>query len=279
MDLSKLSNEELLKLKTKFAGEVSKKTCGTSSSESSVQVANSAPIKKERKEEVYDFNKLDFSVKNIDKKLTYEWFLNKHYAHRIPAIIIYSYGLYNKNNILQGVCTFGMSANNSLNNLLGNYRCIELNRLIVNELLPKNTLSFFVSSCLKLLPQPITVISYSDSGQGHHGYIYQALNWLYTGMGCGDIEFRKDGKMYHRKVIFNRLGTGSIENAIKNGYEPIKVTPKHRYLMFLGNYKQKKEMRAALKWKILPYPKGDNINYDASYEIKGLNINKKGKAQ
>jgi hypothetical protein len=57
--------------------------------------------------------------------------------------------------------------------------------LIVEDNLPKNSLSFFVSSCLKELhrelKEPLCIISYSDPNAGHHGYIYQATNWLYTG--------------------------------------------------------------------------------------------------
>ena len=218
-----------------------------------------------------------FIVKEIPKQETYEWLLYKHYAHRIPGIIIYAFGLFDKNNNVLGVCTFGLGANNSLNHIIENYTCLELNRLVINDELPRNTLSFFVSQSLKLLPSPAIIISYSDTGKNHHGYIYQATNWIYTGLGCGDTEFIKDGKTWHRKHLYDIFGTGNIKNAIKHGYQPIKVAPKHRYLMFLGNKKQKKEMIELLKWEILPYPKGDNSNYDASYEIKGLKINKKGK--
>ncbi len=48
MDLSKLSIEELLELKSKFAGEVSKKTCSDSIGKSKVQDLNPAPIKNEK---------------------------------------------------------------------------------------------------------------------------------------------------------------------------------------------------------------------------------------
>ena len=39
-----------------------------------------------------------------------------------------------------------------------------------------------VSKCLKLLPRPMIIVSYSDTRQGHNGYIYQATNWIYTGL-------------------------------------------------------------------------------------------------
>ena len=156
----------------------------------------------------------EYKVIPIPSGQTYDWLLNKHYAKRIPSIS-YAFGLYDNNNDLQGVCTFGMTANNNLNEVVTDCKTVELNRLVVNEGLPKNTLSYFVAGSLNLLPQPIIIISYADSGQGHRGYIYQATNWSYTGMGKDDYEFIKGNRQYHRKMIYDLLGTGSMENATK----------------------------------------------------------------
>jgi len=159
-----------------------------------------------------------------------------------------------------------MTANNNLNEIVKGVKAIELNRLIINDDVDKNTLSFFVSQSLNMLPKPMVVISYADSGQGHNGYIYQATNWIYTGLGKGDYEFKKNGRQFHRKNIYDLLGTGSLENAKKNGYEVVKVEPKHRYIFFIGSKKQKKKMINQLSWKIQPYPKGNNKRYDSSYK-------------
>ena len=208
-------------------------------------------------------NKL--KVKSIDTFQTKEWFLRKHYAHRMPPIS-YSFGLYN-NNELVGVCSFGdCGGSTNSHTLIDGYKVNELNRLIVNEGLEKNSLSYFVSHCLKLLPKPMAIISYSDISMGHHGYIYQATNWTYTGQTKGDYEFIKSGRQYHRKSIYDLLGTGNIENAIKNGYEVIRGTAKHRYFYFLGNKRQKKEMIELLKYSKCTYPKGENKRYNASYK-------------
>ena len=40
---------------------------------------------------------------------------------------------------------------------------------------------------------------------------------------------------------------------------------KHRYFMFLGDKRQKREMNKLLPYKIEPYPKGDNVRYDSSF--------------
>jgi len=59
-----------------------------------------------------------YKVIGIDKFLTKEWCLRKHYAKRIPSVIIYSFGLYNNENTLQGINTFGLAGNYNLAVLL-----------------------------------------------------------------------------------------------------------------------------------------------------------------
>ena len=47
-----------------------------------------------------------------------------------------------------------------------------------------------------------------------------------------------------------------------------KGSGKHRYYYFLGDKRHKREMKKMLleRYKILPYPKGENSRYDASYK-------------
>jgi len=204
-----------------------------------------------------------YRVQSIKKEECKEWFLHKHYAHRM-ANIIYAFGLY-CSNVLCGVCSFGPAPNINTNNIVGDVKVYELNRLVINQDTPKNTLSFFVSKALISLPTPTCIISYADTGRGHHGYIYQATNWIYTGESSpgGATEFEKDGIIYHARNLYG-------ENYDKNKFmfTPIPRSPKHRYFYFLGSKKQKKEMLSKLPFAVLPYPKGDNKRYDASYEVR-----------
>ena len=134
-----------------------------------------------------------FTVKPIKRYETHDWFLNKHYAKRVPSIT-YCYGLYDANKVLQGVISFGSPASKPLvvGAFKGKYQedFLELNRLCVNENLEKNVLSFFVSQSIKLLEKPKVIVSYADTSQSHHGYIYQATNWIYTGLSDKRTEWR-----------------------------------------------------------------------------------------
>jgi hypothetical protein len=210
-----------------------------------------------------DFIIVDAQVLRIKPEETYDWILNKHYAKRLPNIM-YAFGLFIEKYMI-GVVTYGITPCFNLNNIAGQ-KAIELNRLCINDNAKKNSASLLISKSLKMLDKPCVVISYSDTDMSHVGYIYQATNWIYTGTGGGDIEFKKNGITYHRKAIFGLYGTGSKDEAIKNGYEPIYVGKKHRYLYLLGTRKQKKEMLANIQWPILPYPKGETKRYDASHK-------------
>ena len=196
------------------------------------------------------------SIKNYECK---DWLLNKHYAKRMCSIS-YAFGLY-IDNILNGVCTFGKPASNSL--CVGvcgkdNSRYVyELNRLITNDNLIKNSLSFFVSQCLKTLP-PLIIVSYADTLYNHNGYIYQATNWMYTGKtkertDIGTIN-NSHSRHYNKNIDYkkNRKFRSS----------------KHRYIYFTGNKKQNKIWLKNLNYNIEKYPKGNNKNYDASYKPK-----------
>jgi hypothetical protein len=195
-----------------------------------------------------------YSVKSIDNYITHDWILNKHYAKRIPSIS-YAFGLYD-GIILTGIMTIGKPASPSLcDGICGkeNSKYVyELNRLCVNEGLEKNTLSFFVSQCLKMIKENMILVSYADAGMNHHGYIYQATNWIYTGASKERTDIGIEDGSHSRHYDKN------IDYSIRKFR-----SSKHRYIFFIG--KLKKQFSKSLNYKIKEYPKGDNKKYDASY--------------
>ncbi len=208
-----------------------------------------------------------FKVISIEKKETHEWFKKKHYAKRVPQLVS-CFGLYDKNNLLQGVLSFGLPASRSLvkGAFKGKYQddFLELNRLCVNNNLGKNVLSFFVSQSIKLLQKPKVLVSYADTSQGHTGYIYQATNWIYTGLSDTHKEWRIYGSNIHSKNVCKQFTLQErIENPDKFYF--VERPRKHRYFYLNGNRNQKKDMKNNLAYNILPNPKGDNKKYDCSY--------------
>ena len=195
-----------------------------------------------------------------------EWLLKIHYAKRLPPIT-YSFGLYD-NDILEGIVTYGSPPSPSL--CIGicgvEYKetVLELNRLcLLNN--KKNQASFLVGNSLKLLPKPSIIVSYADTSMNHKGYIYQATNFIYTGLSDKRTEWRMINSNKHSKTIVELY---SLEERQKNKekFHMIDRPRKHRYIYFLGDKKQKKEMLGKLNYNIEPYPKGDNKNYEVGHK-------------
>ena len=195
-------------------------------------------------------------VQSILAREAHPWILTKHYAKRLPSIS-HAFGLYDDGNLL-GVVTFGQPASPYVcRGIAGDAwakKVLELNRLCIQEPTPKNAASMLVGGALRLLPKPSIVVSYADAGQGHHGYIYQAANFIYTGASKERTDiFAGDGK--HAR---HHKGDTSIRQHRSS---------KHRYIYLCGDKREKREMQAELKYPTQPYPKGDNRRYDAGESV------------
>ena len=204
----------------------------------------------------------EYEVKSIKKELCKEWLLYKHYAKRIPSIS-YAFGLF-EGDVLQGILTIGKPPSPSLCvGVCGEHNSkfvYELNRLCVNDDLKKNVLSYFVSQCLKKLNN-IILVSYADTSKNHNGYIYQATNWIYTGLTSKRTErYNIDNPNMHSKSVTKNKNLNYQDLAVRERPQ------KHRYIFFIASKKQKKRWNRELNYPVCNYPKGQNKNYDASYK-------------
>ncbi len=277
MDLSKLTNEELLKLKTKFAGEVSKKTCSNSIGKSSVQVANPAPIEIEKfnniqaKKEKFindeKFNKEDVKIKEITFKEASKFIKEGHYSHTMPVTNLFLGFSYKSE--LNCVIVFGTGACYRLRDSLPNHNVLELVRLFSLDNAPKNMESYCISQSIKYIkqnkPEIKILVSFADPSQGHVGYVYQATNWFYTGLTlqAGNAIYEVNGIRIHPRTLLKKYNTTNKKEALEflqrdnpnSVICQVKNNQKHRYLMFIGNHKENNDMLKNLKYSILPYPK------------------------
>lgn len=125
----------------------------------------------------------------------------------------------------------------------------------------------------------MVIVSYADTSMNHHGYIYQATNWLYTGLSVPFKDYMVKGMEHlHGSSVMDSVGRSDGENGHidkvkllkeKYGEENVYMVErprKHRYFYLVGSKTQIKNMKQALIYPIVPYPKGDNQRYDASYK-------------
>lgn len=193
------------------------------------------------------------SIEYLSSKEAWDFLKPRHYAGRKPQISK-AFG-WKVNGELVAVCTFGKPASNTLcKGICGeehSAQVYELNRLCrVEEL--KEPLSQFVSACLRrLCAENWIIVSYSDTGMHHNGYIYQACNFLYTGRTKERTDMWS-GKGHSRHA--------NKENESKQ-YRVVR-TAKNRYVFFATKNKYlKKKWMDSLNYPILPYPKEQNQNY------------------
>lgn len=211
-------------------------------------------------------------VKSISSKECYDWILKKHYAHRKPRMQ-FCYGLF-VDNLLKGVVTFGTPATPFIaRGLCGKEHeneVLELSRLVINSNVPQNSGSFLIGNAMKLIPEQYKIIvSYADTKMGHIGYVYQATNFLYTGLTIPMKEWKKKGDNRHSQNISKEK---SLQEKKKDdSYEQIYRNRKHRYIFFIGNKDENKELKSKLKYSIMPYPKGEPKKYESNdiKEVQG----------
>lgn len=133
-------------------------------------------------------------------------------------------------------------------------KVIELSRFAcVEDFRPESKL---LSMLFKLVKNEgyDAILSYSDIGQGHVGTIYQATNFIYTGLNSkqGHPRFIIDGKEVSPRQLYSLYGTSAI-GSIQQKIPEVIVQPrarKHRYVLPLNHKTRKK-----LKLCFLPYPK------------------------
>ena len=215
-----------------------------------------------------------FHVQAIDHEQVTPWLLKKHYARRLCPIT-YSFGIYDGSDLI-GVVTYGCPASSSLRSgICGKQwedKVIELNRLCCDN--RPNIASMLVGRSLQLLPKPLIVVSYADTGQGHVGYVYQATNFIYTGLSAKRTDWKIKGRenLHGQTVADMFTGKGRADKLrAKFGDDfYLKDRPrKHRYVYFIGNKLQKKQMMDDLKYPICSvYPKGQSHRYDCSAPVE-----------
>jgi hypothetical protein len=211
------------------------------------------------------FDKTKYEIRPIDYKTAMDLVVEFHYLHR-KAPCSQAFGLFNtvdtwrENDKPLGVITYGTPASRSLQKgLCGEEEAnnvVELTRLWVMEGTPKNAESFLIANSMKLVGKEI-LVSYAEVDQGHLGIVYQATNWIYTGLSDRHIKWTIEGTDdKHCRHIFDSYGGINkakkvLGDKMKRGERP----RKHRYVFFNTSNKRRRELLSKLRYVIKPYPK------------------------
>jgi hypothetical protein len=213
-------------------------------------------------------------VSAINAKETKPWLLQRHYARRMCPIS-FAFGAWS-GSALVGVVTYGVPVSSSLRTgVCGKewaHKVIELNRLCCEN--TKNIASILVGRSLRMLPKPLIVVSYADTEQGHVGYVYQATNFLYTGLSAKRTDWKIKGRehLHGATVADESRGQPNRAQWMREKYGDdfyLQERPrKHRYIFACGSKSERKQILKALQYKVEPYPKGQSQRYEISNNIE-----------
>jgi hypothetical protein len=183
--------------------------------------------------------------------------VSNHYLHSFPGGTKLNFGIFYQS-ILKGAITLGVGPflGYGLVDRATPEDCITLTRLWLADNLPRNSESHVIGILLRSLQKETSlkfVLAYSDPAAGHLGTIYQATNWIYTGLSsAAPLYDIGDGTLHHSRSLAHGLGTHSIRYLTSQGIN-VKTVPqmaKHRYIYFLDD-----SWQSRLTVPVLPYPK------------------------
>jgi len=102
------------------------------------------------------------------------------------------------------------------------------------------------------------IISFADPMQEHLGIVYQASNWVYTGVTAPSSMFiDKNGKRWHPRNVSSsgvQSNYGRLSRCpLPSECEKVVTLPKHRYVWVLS--KNDRELRDMVEVRRMPYPK------------------------
>ena len=205
-------------------------------------------------------SKKDFYIERIEYKTAMDIVIEKHYLHR-KCPCSYAFGLFlNGSTTPVGVVVYGVSPSSTLlKGICGPEEAknvYELNRLWVEDQVPKNGESFLISNTLSLLDREI-IVSFADTSQQHIGIVYQACNFIYTGLSAKFKDPKVKGLEHQHHATYAN-GLTNKEVIEKFGEDRVYFVDrprKHRYIYFNASKTKKKELMNKLRYQVLPYPK------------------------
>lgn len=200
-----------------------------------------------------------------DKDMARKFIETNHYSHKIPQAIKYRFGMYCDGTLL-GIAIFSIPSNQygvtSVFSDVTQHIGIELSRVYTVDDTPKN----FESDCLaqvfrylKTNSPYLVVISYADPNFGHVGYLYQALNGIYLGKTSSEVRYiSPEGALITRRGLGRSIGDTEAkhrERLLSVGYKKVNMIGKHKYLFYICNKRDRRDLESKRKSASISYPK------------------------
>ena len=179
-----------------------------------------------------------------------------HYSRTMPVGKMAKVGVWEYGEFV-GAVLWGLGGGGACDGrsygLARNFEMSELQRMALRE--HHSPVSRIIAVSVRMIrsycPGLRLLISYADPVQQHHGGIYQAAGWTYTGMSAADWKaVWANGKEAHSRIAREHVQFGIKKTVDISDAVRVAVPGKHRYL-----YPLDAEMRARIAPLAKPYPK------------------------
>lgn len=197
--------------------------------------------------------KLDWCSYQAAKFAVEHW----HYSKSMSSSKNVCVGVWEQDKFI-GAIVFGIGSGNSTNGtqygLKMQNEMAELTRvaLAAHQAPVSKIVSIAIRMLKKQSPDLRLLISMADPVHGHVGSIYQAMNWIYTGVTKADVLYFSRGEWRHHRTVTSRGSAAGLPSKA--------LPPKHRYLYPLDD-----AMRKQIEPLRKPYPKrAHEVNQDTA---------------
>jgi len=198
----------------------------------------------------------NYNIRKIDYYTAMELIVREHYLHRKAPCSV-AFGLFLGED-LKGVVCYGTPSSAPLRGGIAGLEnasnVVELTRLWVCDSVPRNGESFLIGRTLGRAGKEI-IVSYAEIQQGHLGIVYQATNWIYTGLSAKRTNWTIDGIDKHCQTLADKYTAAEIREKYGDRFSLQERPRKHRYVFINAKGRRKVELLAALKYHQQPYPK------------------------
>lgn len=210
----------------------------------------------------YRLTEQGWTVAPIPNAVAQQVVVEHHYLHR-KAPCSRAFGLFDSAQQLWGVVMYGTPSSAPLRAGVAGpdeaNNVIELTRLWVHDDVPRNGESFLIGRSLSQCGKEL-VVSFADTAQNHLGIVYQATNWLYTGLSAKRTDWTVEGVDKHGHTWADKFTAEEMREQFGDKFSLQPRSRKHRYLFINAKGRRRSELLAKLRYKVQPYPKkeGDN---------------------
>lgn len=224
------------------------------------------------------------TVRPISRAVARDFVVKYHYSHRFSQYSV-AFGVYyeeetehpffdGENKRFIGVLVYGHPVCNkavdsiTCDDSLSSNAVLELTRLVILDGFGSNIESFCLGQSFRWFkqnaPEVKVLIAYSDPEYGHNGTIYQATNFYYQGIGASklmpdyQVKLFPDSPWIPSRTVGEKFGPKNpqkLAERIGHKFWRKMESSKHRYIYFLCDKREKKEIMSKLKLPIVPYPK------------------------